>query len=51
MLAEFMAARYPHLAAASWNRVVATLGSFFAYTTRQAPAGTGRPPSTREASP
>ena len=30
-----MAARYPHLAAASWNRVVATLGSFFAYTTRQ----------------
>ena len=35
MLAEFMAARYPHLAAASWNRVVATLGSFFAYTTRQ----------------
>lgn len=26
---------YPHLAPASWNRVTATLGSFFAYTTRQ----------------
>ena len=35
LLAEFMAARYPHLAAASWNRVLATLGSFFAYTTGQ----------------
>ena len=35
MLAEFMADRYPHLAPATWNRVVATLGSFFAYTTRQ----------------
>jgi integrase len=34
-LAAFMAASYPHLAPASWNRVVATLGSFFAYTTRQ----------------
>jgi len=30
-----LAARYPHLAPATWNRVVATLGSFFAYTTRQ----------------
>jgi site-specific recombinase XerD len=35
MLAEFMTARYQHLAPASWNRVVATLGSLFAYTTRQ----------------
>ena len=35
MLAEFMAARYPHLGPSAWNRVVATLGSFFAYTTRQ----------------
>ena len=33
--AEFMAARYPHLVPATWNRVVATLGSLFAYTTRQ----------------
>jgi integrase len=30
-----MTSSYPHLAPASWNRVVATLGSFFAYTTRQ----------------
>jgi site-specific recombinase XerD len=30
-----MASSYPHLAPASWNRVVATLGSLFAYTTRQ----------------
>ena len=35
MLAEFMTARYPHLGPSAWNRVVATLGSFFAYTTRQ----------------
>ena len=34
-LAAFMTSSYPHLAPASWNRVVATLGSFFAYTTRQ----------------
>lgn len=34
-LARFMASSYAHLAPASWNRVVATLGSFFAYTTRQ----------------
>ena len=34
-LARFMASAYPHLAPASWNRVAATLGSFFAYTTRQ----------------
>jgi len=30
-----MRASYQHLAPASWNRVTATLGSFFAYTTRQ----------------
>jgi len=35
MLAEFMTATYPHLAPASYNRVVATLASLFAYTTRQ----------------
>ena len=35
VLAGFMEATYAHLAPASWNRVVATLGSFFAYTTRQ----------------
>ena len=35
MLVDFMAVRYPRLAPATWNRVVATLGSFFAYTTRQ----------------
>lgn len=35
VLARFMATRYSHLAPASWNRVAATLGSFFAYTTRQ----------------
>jgi site-specific recombinase XerD len=34
-LIRFMTTTYPHLAPASWNRVVATLGSFFAYTTRQ----------------
>jgi site-specific recombinase XerD len=34
-LAQFMSASYQHLAPASWNRVTATLGSFFAYTTRQ----------------
>jgi site-specific recombinase XerD len=34
-LARFMSASYQHLAPASWNRVTATLGSFFAYTTRQ----------------
>ena len=34
-LAQFMGSSYQHLAPASWNRVVATLGSFFAYTTRQ----------------
>jgi len=35
MLAEFMTATYPHLAPASYKRVVATLVSLFAYTTRQ----------------
>jgi site-specific recombinase XerD len=35
MLAEFMTVTYPHLAPASYNRVVATLASLFAYTTRQ----------------
>lgn len=34
-LARFMSHSYSHLAPASWNRVAATLGSFFAYTTRQ----------------
>jgi integrase/recombinase XerC/integrase/recombinase XerD len=34
-LTRFLASEYGHLAAASWNRTVATLGSFFAYTTRQ----------------
>jgi integrase len=34
-LAKFMSASYQHLAPASCNRVVATLGSFSAYTTRQ----------------
>jgi len=34
-LARFMATCYSHLAPASWNRAAATLGSFFAYTTRQ----------------
>ena len=34
-LARFMDSCYSHLAPASWNRVAATLGSFFAYTTRQ----------------
>jgi integrase len=34
-LADFMTATYPHLAPASYNRVVATLASLFAYTTRQ----------------
>jgi len=34
-LAQFMGSNYQHLAPASWNRVTATLGSFFAYTTRQ----------------
>lgn len=34
-LAGFMEGVYAHLAPASWNRVVATLGSFFSYTTRQ----------------
>jgi hypothetical protein len=35
MLARFLATTYAHLAAASYNRVAATLGSLFAYTTRQ----------------
>lgn len=35
VLARFMNSRYSHLAPASWNRVTATLGSFFTYTTRQ----------------
>src|SRR5664280_2682011 len=35
MLARFLATTYAHLAPASHNRVVATLGSLFAYTTRQ----------------
>lgn len=35
VLGRFMTSRYSHLAPASWNRVAATLGSFFAYTTRQ----------------
>jgi len=35
MLARFLATTYAHLARASHNRVVATLGSLFAYTTRQ----------------
>lgn len=30
-LRRFLAAHYDHLAPASWNRVVATLGSFFSY--------------------
>jgi site-specific recombinase XerD len=34
-LTQFMSSSYQHLGPASWNRVVATLGSFFAYTTRQ----------------
>jgi len=35
-LARFMnSTSYSYLAPASWNRVAATLGSFFAYTTRQ----------------
>jgi integrase len=34
-LTQFMGSSYQHLAPASWNRVTATLGSFFAYTTRQ----------------
>lgn len=34
-LALFMEHTYSGLAPASWNRVVATLGSFFAYATRQ----------------
>lgn len=34
-LTRFMTSSYDHLAPASWNRVTATLGSFFAYTTRQ----------------
>ncbi|MGO9901957.1 MAG: site-specific integrase, partial [Solirubrobacteraceae bacterium] len=34
-LAQFMTSSYEYLAPASWNRVIATLGSFFAYTTRQ----------------
>ncbi len=43
-LAQFMGSSYQHLAPASWNRVVATLGSFFAYTTRQ--GWTGKSPAT-----
>jgi len=35
MLARFLARTYAHLAPASHNRVVAPLGSLFAYTTRQ----------------
>jgi hypothetical protein len=35
MLARFLARTFAHLAPASHNRVVATLGSLFAYTTRQ----------------
>jgi hypothetical protein len=35
LLAKFMTATYPHLAPASYNRVVATLALLFAYTTRQ----------------
>ena len=35
ILARFFATTYAHLAPASHNRVVATLGSLFAYTTRQ----------------
>jgi hypothetical protein len=35
MLARFHATTYAHPAAASYNRVAATLGSLFAYTTRQ----------------
>jgi hypothetical protein len=51
MLARFLAATHAHLAAASHNRVAATLGSLFAYTTRQgwtpvSPAVSGTPPST-----
>jgi site-specific recombinase XerD len=34
-LADFMTGTYPHLAPASYNRVVATLASLFAYTTCQ----------------
>jgi site-specific recombinase XerD len=34
-LTRFVASTYSHLAPASYNRVVATLGSLFAYTTRQ----------------
>ena len=42
-LAQFMGSSYQHLAPASWNRVTATLGSFFAYTTRQ--GWTGKSPA------
>ena len=35
MLARFLATTYAHLAPASYKRVVATLGSLFAYTTPQ----------------
>jgi site-specific recombinase XerD len=34
-LTRFLTTSYSHLAPASYNRVVATLGSLFAYTTRQ----------------
>jgi len=43
-LTQFMTSSYEHLAPASWNRVIATLGSFFAYTTRQ--GWTTRSPAT-----
>ena len=35
LLARFLAATHAHLAAASYNRVAATLGSLFTHTTRQ----------------
>jgi len=34
-LATFMKTEYGHLGPAAWNRTIATLGSFFAYTSRQ----------------
>ena len=39
MLARFLATTYAHLAPASYKRVVATLGSLFAYTSREGLSG------------
>src|SRR5664279_5476025 len=51
MLAEFMTATYPHLAPASYNRVVATLSSLFAYTPARAGPRPRRPPAWNAAAP